>query len=74
MNRTYARTTKDAAVVIVINNDTKPADLALEVSPAGLANGMRLIDRLGASKDVQVENGNLRVALPSRSVAIFVRK
>jgi len=70
----YARTTRDAAVVIVINNDTKPADLAFEVSPAGVPNGMRLIDRLGASKDIQVENGKLRIALPSRSAAIFVRK
>jgi len=70
----YARTTKDMAVVIVINNDTKPADLAFEVSPASLANGMRLGDRLGPSKDVQVENGKLRVALPSRSAAIFVPK
>ncbi|MEP6707009.1 MAG: alpha-amylase family glycosyl hydrolase, partial [Pyrinomonadaceae bacterium] len=70
----YARTTKDAAVVIVINNDTKPAEIEFEVAPAGVANGMQFIDRLGASKNVQVENGRLSVALPSRSAAIFVRK
>jgi hypothetical protein len=70
----YARKTKDGAVVIVINNDTKPTKIAFEVSAAGLVNGARLVDRLGSSKDVQVENGEIEVALPSRSAAIFGRK
>ncbi|MDQ2936240.1 MAG: alpha-amylase family glycosyl hydrolase [Acidobacteriota bacterium] len=70
----YARTTKGDTVVTVINNDTKPAMIAFEVSAAGLTNGMRLGDRLGASEDVQVQNGRISVALPSRSAAIFVRK
>jgi glycosidase len=70
----YARQTKDGAVVIVINNDTKPTKIAFEVSAAGLANGGRLVDRLGSSKDVQVDNGKIDLALRARSAAIFVPK
>jgi len=54
----YARKTKDGVVVVAINNDTKPVMIKFEVSPAGLANGTRLVDRLGGSRDLQVENGN----------------
>jgi glycosidase len=70
----YARQTKDEAVVIVINNDTKPTKIAFEVSAAGLTNDARLVDRLGSSTEVQVENGKIDVALPARSAAIFVPK
>src|SRR6266542_66619 len=70
----YTRRTKNAIVVVAINNDTKPIMITFEVASAGLANGARLVDRLRASKDVQVENGKLNVALPSRSASIFVRQ
>ncbi len=69
----YARKTKNEAVVIVINNDTKAAEVEFEVSRAGLVNGYRLTDRLGVSKDVLVANGTMKVRLPERSAAIFVR-
>src|SRR6266536_384463 len=70
----YTRRTKNAIVVVAINNDTKPIMITFEVASAGLANGARLVDRFRASKDVQVENGKLNVALPSRSASIFVRQ
>ncbi len=70
----YARRTKDTAVMVAINNDTKPIVITFEVSPAGLQNGMRMVDRLAASKDLQVENGKVNVALPARSASIFVRQ
>jgi neopullulanase len=70
----YARRTRDAVVLMVINNDTRPIMITFEVFPAGLANGVRLVDRLGASKDLQVENGTVNVALPSRSASMFVRQ
>ena len=70
----YARTTKDSVVLVAINNDTKPVMITFEVSLAGLANGVRLVDRLGASKDVQVENGKVNVALLSRSASVFAQK
>jgi glycosidase len=70
----YGRTTKDGVVVVAINNDTKPAVITFKVPTPGLADGTRLTDRLGVSKDLQVENGKVNVSLPSRSASIFVRK
>jgi glycosidase len=70
----YARKAEKRTAVIVINNDTKPATLAVEVSTAGLPDGAMLGDRLGVSKDVQVIKGGVNVTLPSRSAAIFVRR
>ncbi len=70
----YARITKKGVVVVAINNDTRPIMITFEVATAGLAKGARLVDRLGASKDLQVENGKLNVAIPSRSASIFVRQ
>ncbi|HEX9545461.1 MAG TPA: hypothetical protein VF955_09760, partial [Pyrinomonadaceae bacterium] len=69
----YARKTKDAVVVVVINNDTKPAEIEFEATPAGLVNSNLLLDRLGVSKRVLVANGKMKVKLPERSAAIFVR-
>ena len=69
----YARTTRNAAVVIVINNDTKAAEIEFEVSPVNLKNDDVLFDRLGVSKGAFVANGKVRIKLPERSAAIFVR-
>jgi Na+-transporting NADH:ubiquinone oxidoreductase subunit NqrC len=69
----YARRTKDQAVVIVINNDSRTTTIVFDVSGAGLADGA-MLDRLGVSGLVKVANGKLSVALPSRSAAIFVRR
>jgi neopullulanase len=66
----YARTTRNDAVVVVFNNDSKEAEIEFEVSPAGLRNGKLLSNRVGG-KNVTVVNGKLRVSLPKRSVAIF---
>lgn len=68
----YARTVPGSAVVVAINNDTKPAEISFDVSPASLADGRRLKDRLAGGKDVQVVQGKLSVALPSRSALILV--
>src|SRR5258705_4496831 len=68
----YARTTKAGAVLVAINNDKRPVMITFEVSSAGLSNSIRLFDRLGISKGLQVENGTVNVALPSRSASIFV--
>ncbi len=70
----YMRKTTNNTVVIVFNNDTNAAEIEFEVPRAGLANGTSLTDRLGVSRDVVVSDGKLRVSLPKRSAAIFVRK
>lgn len=70
----YARRTKAASIVIVINNDKKSARVEFEASPAGLSENAVLVDRLGASREVRVVNGKLSVTLPERAAAIFVQR
>lgn len=67
----YARTTNNGSVVVVLNNDTKAAQIEFDVSHIGLQNGAILPDQMRVSRDVIVSNGKLRVALPERSAAIF---
>ena len=68
----YARSTENAAVVVMINNDDKAADIEFEVARLPLGNGMSLNDQLGASTAVTVRDKKLRVSLPKRSAAIYV--
>ncbi|HJU54266.1 MAG TPA: alpha-amylase family glycosyl hydrolase [Pyrinomonadaceae bacterium] len=70
----YARTTRDASVVVVINNDTKPASFELDAARADLEDGARLTDRLGASQDVRVTAGKIKLTLPARSASVFAIK
>jgi neopullulanase len=70
----YARKTKNATVVVVINNDARTKEIEFEVASAGLANGVTFIDRLGVSKDAQVVGGKMKVKLPERSAALLVQK
>ena len=67
----YARTTRTAAVIVVINNDDKSTEIEFDVSRTGLANTWPVKDRLGVSPDVVVTDRKLKVHLPKRSVAIF---
>ncbi|MGH9905551.1 MAG: alpha-amylase family glycosyl hydrolase [Pyrinomonadaceae bacterium] len=69
----YARTTRNEAVLVVINNDKRSFSIEFDVARLGLANGTALTDRLGVLKGVVVRAGSVRVNLPSRSAAILVR-
>ena len=69
----FARLTVNSGVIVVINNANEPAELEFDATTANLADGTTLRDRLDASKDVVVRNGKLRVSLPKRSAAIFIR-
>jgi glycosidase len=69
----YARKTERTAVVVVINNDSKFAEIEFDASAAGFVNGNVLFDRLGVSKWEVVRNGRVKIKLPERSAAIFVR-
>ena len=68
----YARTMKAGVVVVAINNDAKPATIEFDLTPTGLANGDRLIDRLTPGKEIRVENGKASVMLSARSAALLV--
>jgi len=69
----YARVSQTSSVVVVLNNDKEPAEIEFDVTTANFTDGTKLRDRLDASKDVIVRNGKVRVSLPKRSAAIFVR-
>ena len=68
----YARVLDGRAVVVAINTDAAPVTLDLPASPAGLAEGTRLRDRVGALGEAAVEGGRLRLTLPPGSSGVFV--
>jgi glycosidase len=70
----YARMTDRATVIVVFNNDTKPATVEFDVAEAGIADGAQMSDRLGVSPEARVESGKLRVTLPARRASIFTVK
>ena len=61
-------------MVVVLNNEAKPATIEFEVAPAGLLDGVALIDRLGGVSNVNVKAGKLKVSLPARSASVFAAK
>lgn len=67
----YARTTRGAAVVVAINNDTKPAAFDLDAARANLEEGTRLTDRLDLSQGVRVADGRIKLTLPARSASVL---
>ncbi|HEX8163942.1 MAG TPA: alpha-amylase family glycosyl hydrolase [Pyrinomonadaceae bacterium] len=66
----YARVAGRESVIVVINNDDKPAGLGFSVGPLNLPDDLRLIDRLGAV-NARVVDGTLNVSLPARSASIL---
>ena len=70
----YARVTRRDSVVILINNDTKPATVEFQVDGTTLMNGDRLTDRVSDLGEVIIRDGSMRVVLPARTAAIFARK
>jgi hypothetical protein len=70
----YARKWPTGVVIIAINNDSKPATIEFDVTPTGLANGVRLVDRLTPGREMRVDSGKLTVRLSARSAALFARQ
>ncbi len=69
----YARATSQSSVIVVFNNDAKPATIEFDARQAGIEeDGVRLRDRLGVAPDVIVAGGKFRVNLPARAASIFV--
>ncbi|HET6975918.1 MAG TPA: alpha-amylase family glycosyl hydrolase [Pyrinomonadaceae bacterium] len=66
----YARMTRDEAVIVVFNNDDKPAEIEFEV-PRPTVPIVGVNDRLKPGPGIHVRERKLRVALPKRSVAIY---
>lgn len=72
----YARLTDKAAVIVVFNNDTKPAEVSFEISfiSRQIATDAVLTDALGRLPDVRVNDGVVRAAVPARSAGIYIVK
>jgi glycosidase len=70
----YARVTNRASVIIVINNDSKPASMEFDVTRAGIGNDATLTAHLGTPSRGSVKDGILKVTLPARSASIFAER
>lgn len=70
----YARTTRQASVIVAFNNDKKAAEVEFTVADTRLPMVGTLVDRLGNVKDVRVANGIIRFALPAYSSAILTSR
>lgn len=70
----FARVTGKEAVVIVINNDTKPAKVSFDISMIKpISTLTTLIDRLGAS-NATVTNGRVELNIPARTASILTAR
>jgi glycosidase len=70
----YVRVFGDQAVLVVFNNDTKPANVAFDVSMIKqLPPNSPLTDALGKLGNVMLKNGKFEMTVPARSAGIFVR-
>ena len=71
----YARISGEQAVLMVFNNDAKPAEVSFDVSMIKLfgMNG-NLTDNLGKISDVKIENGMVKFKMPARTAGIFTVK
>jgi len=71
----YARVLGDEAVVVAVNNDTRPATFEFDVTAANIPDAMNLADKLGGLNAVtRVSNGRMKVTLAARSAAFFSTK
>ena len=71
----YARVKNAEAVLMIFNNDTKPAAVQFDVSmikPFGT--NAALTDRLGKISDVKIENSIVKLTMPARTAGIFMVK
>jgi len=69
----YARVTEKDAVIVVLNNDTKPASVGFDISMIKrFAVNQTFVDRLGNVRPVNIHNSWLTFQMPARSAAILV--
>jgi len=71
----FARVTDKAAVIVVFNNDTKPAEVSFDISMLKTVGAnATLADALGKLPDVKVTNGAVKITMPARSAGIFTAR
>lgn len=71
----YVRVLNNQAVLMVFNNDTKPAEVTFDV---GIIKEIQLDatlkDQLGKVSDIKVDNGKVTLMMPARTAGIFAAK
>lgn len=72
----FARMTDQSAVIVIFNNDTKPAEVSFDISFISRQIGVNatLADSLGKLPDIRVNDGKVKVTMPARSAGIFAVK
>ena len=71
----YARVTDKSAVIVVFNNDTKPAEVSFDISMIKtIGANATLNDALGKLSDVKAVNGIIKFTLPARTAGIYAVK
>ncbi|HEY0080267.1 MAG TPA: alpha-amylase family glycosyl hydrolase [Pyrinomonadaceae bacterium] len=70
----YARTTGTSSVIVVFNNDTKPATISFDVTGVGVSRDAKLAVHLGTASRGSVKDGMLQITLPARTATILTEK
>ena len=71
----YARITDAQAVLMIFNNDKKPAEVSFDVSMIkSISQNSTMTDRLGKISDFKIENGKVNLTIPARTAGIFTVK
>ncbi len=72
----YARLTDKAAVIVIFNNDTKPAEVNFDISfiSRQVAVNAVLTDALGKLADIKVNDGRVRATIPGRSAGVYISR
>jgi glycosidase len=68
----YARVLDGRAAVVALNTGDQAGAIDVAAGPAGLQDGARFTDRLGAGLEATVQGGRLLLTLPPRSSGVFV--
>ena len=67
-------------MLVVINNDQKPAPVEFNITGTRFQNGQTLTDRLAMNRfgtnapDVQITNSRIKIDMPARTAAIYTVK
>lgn len=68
----YGRVLDGEAVLVALNNGSRPAVLDFGIAPVGWRDGTVLIDRLGGLGELRVAGQRVQIDLPARSGALLV--
>jgi glycosidase len=71
----YARILNNQAVLMIFNNDTKPAEVSFDVSMiSAIPKNSFMKDELGKITDIKIENGKVKFTMPARTAGVFTVK